>query len=48
MNEQYVKASLKEAQVGLDALINNEAMIGRIEAAGHMIAQRQIPGASVF
>ena len=32
MNEQYVKASLKEAQVGLDALINNEAMIGRIAA----------------
>lgn len=48
MNEQYVKASLKEAQVGLDALINNEAMIGRIAAAGHLIAQSQMAGGSVF
>ena len=48
MNEQYVKASLKEAQVGLDALINNEAMIGRIAAAGHLIAQSQKAGGSVF
>ncbi len=48
MNEQYVKASLKEAQVGLDALINNEVMIGRIVAAGHLIAQSQMAGGSVF
>ena len=43
-----MKASLTEARVGLDALINNETMIERIASAGHLIALSQQAGGSVY
>ena len=48
MNEQYVKASLQEAQEGLKALMANDAMIENIAKAGHLIAQSQRVGGAVY
>jgi len=48
MHENCIKAALEEARSGLEHLIDDEAMLSEIGRAGHLIAESQKRGGTVY
>lgn len=48
MSVEHVKAALQDAQIGLERLLADEAMLARVVEAGHRIAECQRAGGTVY